>query len=144
MQEPNYGHEHTYMYNYTLIYGVRVHVLLDFFLQTIREHFISKVPLLPATVLELCQTAWQHHSMGWAYLPGDPTGACIGWSSKQVDIQLFVCTVDSRKRAHYGSPLCAHCSIMQHCYLEYWSTPLLEPNVRCTGHGAFFTRLQYV
>ena len=81
MQEPKYWHMHTYMY--TLIYGTR----LIFLLQTIREQFISKVPFLPATVLELCKTAWQHHSVGRAYFPRDPAGASIGWSTKQVQMQ---------------------------------------------------------
>ena len=63
-----------------------MYVLLNLFFQTIREYLVSEVPLLPATVLELCQTAWQHHSVGGAYFTGDPTGACVGWSSKQVKV----------------------------------------------------------
>ena len=54
--------------------------------QTIGEYLVSEIPLLPATVLELCQAAWQHHSMGRTYFPRDPTGASAKRSSKQVKI----------------------------------------------------------
>lgn len=61
-----------------LVYGV------DKFPQAIREHVITEVPVLSATVLEWCETAWQHHTVGGAYFPGNLARASTGWSTQQV------------------------------------------------------------
>ena len=44
---------------------------------------------------------------------------------------------------------CIICTALRVCSAQYWClqcwpTPLFKPNVRCTTHGPFFARLQYI